>query len=47
MNDKNFQTSHEARDGKSKTKIFWKHIGYVAIAVILAVVTVIVLNFNR
>ncbi len=46
MNDKNFQ-SPETQEGKSKAKIFWKHVGYVVIALALAVVTVVVLNFNR
>ena len=32
---------------KNKAKTFWKHVGFIAIALVLAVVTVIVLNLNR
>jgi hypothetical protein len=32
---------------KSKAKVFWKHFGFVALALLLAVVTVFVLNLNK
>ena len=47
MNDKNFQSSPESQDGKSRTKNFWKNVGFIAIALVLAIITVVVLNFNR
>lgn len=47
MNDKNFQSLPENQDGKNKAKNFWKHVGFVAIALVLATLTVLVLNFNR
>ncbi len=47
MNEKNFQSSPENQDGKNRAKTFWKNVGYIAIALILATLTVVVLNFNR
>ena len=32
---------------KSKAKIFWKNVGYVALALGLAIITIFVLNLNR
>lgn len=32
---------------KSKAKIFWKHMGIIVISLVLAAVTVLVLNLNR
>lgn len=46
MNDiRNNPTNNDAE--KNKTKIFWKHVGIIALALVLAVVTVFVLNLNR
>ena len=46
MNEiRNNQPNNESE--KSKAKIFWKHVGIIAIALVLAVVTVLVLNLNR
>ena len=33
-------------DNKNKTKEFWTNVGIVAIAVVLAVLTVLVINLN-
>ena len=41
----NMQNQHEV-DNKSKTKEFWTNVGIVAIAVVLAVLTVLVINLN-
>ncbi len=46
MNDKNLNNP-EYREGKSKAKTFWKHVGFVAIALVLAVLTVLVINLNK
>ena len=46
MDEKNFQISVEAA-AKEKRKKIWTHIGFVAIAIALAVVTVFVLYLNR
>lgn len=32
---------------KSKSKIFWKHVGLITLAFALAVVTVLVISLNR
>lgn len=46
MNDiRNNQPNNDSE--KNKAKIFWKHVGLVAIALTLAIVTVFVLNLNR
>ncbi|MBQ8427040.1 MAG: hypothetical protein IJX16_04705 [Clostridia bacterium] len=46
MNEiRNNQPNNEGE--KSKAKIFWMHVGFVAMALVLAVVTVFVLNLNR
>lgn len=46
MVDKNFQQRPDGGE-KSKAKTFWKHVGYIALAIVLAVLTVFVLNLNR
>ena len=46
MDEKNFQISAETAAKEKRKKIF-THIGFVAIALALAVVTVIVLYLNR
>ena len=33
-------------ENKSKAKIFWKNVGFIGIAIALAIVTVFVLNLN-
>ncbi len=46
MNDiRNAQNN--AENEKSKAKTVWKHIGFIALALLLAVVTVVVINLNR
>ncbi len=47
MNDKNLSNNPEYREGKSKAKTFWKHVGYLAIALCLALLTVLVINLNK
>ncbi len=42
MNVKKNQNASE-----SKAKSFWKNVGFIAIALVLAVVTVFVLNLNN
>ncbi len=42
---KNNQPNNDGE--KNKTKTIWKHIGLIALALVLAVVTVFVLNLNR
>ena len=40
--------NNQPNDGEnSKAKKFWRHVGIVALALVLAVVTVFVLNLNR
>ena len=46
MNDKNFQVSAE-KEAKEKRKNFWIHVGIMAIALGLAIITVFVLYLNR
>ena len=43
MENRNIQPNN---DEKSKAKIFWKHVGFIGIALALAVVTVFVLYLN-
>ena len=38
---------NETHDSKSKAKAFWKNIGFIAMALFVAVITVFVLNLNR
>ncbi len=46
MNEiRNNQPNNEGE--KNRAKIFWKHVGIIALALMLAVVTVFVLNLNR
>lgn len=46
MNDiRNTQINNESSTNKTKT--IWKHVGLIALALVLAVVTVFVLNLNR
>jgi hypothetical protein len=47
MNDKNITGNPEYRDGKNKAKNFWKHVGYIVIALFLATLTVLVINLNK
>ena len=47
MNDKNFSNNPEYREGKGKAKTFWKHVGFLVIALALAVLTVLVINLNK
>jgi hypothetical protein len=46
MVDKNFQQRPDSGE-KNKAKIFWKHVGYIVLAIVLAALTVFVLNLNR
>ena len=43
----NFPPKSDNGENKSKAKVFWKNVGYVALALGLAVLTVFVLNLNR
>lgn len=45
MSDRNFQQPSENMENKSKAKVFFKNLGIYAIALALAVLTVLVLNF--
>ncbi len=47
MNDREFRQPNEINDGKSKAKIFFKQVGIIALAIVLAVLTVFVINLNR
>ena len=47
MNDRNFQPANDNGESKSKAKVFWKHVGLIALALGLAVLTVFVINLNR
>ena len=38
---------NETNESKSKAKIFWKKLGIFVLALIVAVITVLVLNLNR
>jgi hypothetical protein len=43
-----FRKNQPNNDGdKNKVKSVWKNVGLIAIAIVLAVVTVFVLNLNR
>lgn len=44
--NKNFQSANENNEQKSKAKGLWKHVGFFAIALVIAIVTVFVLNLN-
>lgn len=44
MDNRNFQSNND--DNKSKSRIFWKHVGFIGIALCLAVITVFVLYLN-
>ena len=46
MVNKNFQNRNENSEGKSKGGAFWKHVGLIAVALGLAILTVFVLNLN-
>jgi hypothetical protein len=47
MDDRNFDFQPQnVEEGKSKAKGFWKHVGFIVLALTLAVVTVVVLNLN-
>lgn len=45
--DNKFQNKTDAVENKSKAKAFWKHVGFIGLALVLAIVTVFVLNLNR
>lgn len=45
MVNKNFQNRNDNNE-KSKAGVFWKHVGIIAIALGLALLTVFVLNLN-
>ena len=38
---------NEANETKSKAKIFWKNVGFIALALFVSIITVLVLNLNR
>ncbi len=42
----NFQPQTDNVEAKSKSKGFWRNVGFVAIALALAAITVFVLNLN-
>ena len=44
--NKNFQSRNQSNEPISKAKSFWMHVGFIALAIALAVVTVFVLNLN-
>lgn len=44
--DRNFQNTNENNEVKGKSGGFWKCVGFATIAVVLAVITVFVLNLN-
>lgn len=48
MDNRNFDFQHQnAEENKSSAKSFWKHVGFIALALFMAAVTVVVLNLNR
>ncbi len=44
--DRNFQNASENNENKGKSKGFWKRVGYAFLAILLAALTVFVLNLN-
>ena len=44
MNNSNLP--HGGEENKSRARSFWKHAGFVGIALVLAIVTVFVLHLN-
>lgn len=47
MDNNNLQVKVETSEVKSKSKLFWRTVGCIALAVVLACLTVFVLNLNR
>ena len=48
MDNRDFEFQPQANEeGKGKAKAFWKHVGFVVLALGLSVLTVLVLNLNR
>ncbi len=45
--DDNFQIKSDTPEVKSKAKTFWRNVGIIALALVLACLTVCVLNLNR
>lgn len=43
----NKQNRNETVDNKSKSKTFWKNVGFIALALMVAVITVFVLNIDK
>ena len=37
---------NDNNENKSRAKTFWKHVGFIGVALLLAIVTVFVLNLN-
>ena len=46
MDNRNIN-KNEMNETKSKSKAFWKNVGFVFMALFVAVITVFVLNLNR
>lgn len=44
--DNNFQNRNDSNENKGGAKNFWKHVGFIVLALSLAVLTVFVLNLN-
>ena len=40
-------SKNETNETKGKAKVFWKHVGFLALALFVAVITVFVLNLNK
>jgi len=46
MVNKNFQNRNDNNEDRNKSGVFWKHVGLIALALGLALLTVFVLNMN-
>ena len=43
----NKQNRNESVENRSKAKAFWKNVGFIALALMVAVITVFVLNIDK
>lgn len=43
----NKQNRNDSVDTKSSAKVFWKNVGFIALALMVAIITVFVLNIDK
>ena len=43
----NKQIRNDNAENKNKSRIFWKNVGCIALALMVAIITVVVLNINK